>query len=300
MVWRCFFPPQKARCSVDIDAEFATTIEDLNNEVLEKVFRFLPNEDVLSVSQTCSRFRNLTAKQKTKENELISVKNKELVYRYNCRLDKVEIHVLKIGRSISGVTRKSDNNNIRSFNLVAENLEELLVDGIVFRGAIIFENNVDVASAVDEILEFHSRGQLLPKTLRFHGGKAEFLKFIRSLRPNLQQVHLMTSRHFKLSRNSRYLLQLCDQLTHFSLMYEKPAIRFSLQDLVDTASYWRLHPPLNSCEFSIRHPLIDEEQLVPLEKAEPFNIEVDENDEITLLQFSHPEHPSIKLTFRFH
>ena len=83
-------------------------------------------------------------------------------------------------------------------------------------------------------------------------------------------------------------------------MYEKPAIRFNLQDLVDTVNYWRLHPITNSCEFSIRHPVIDEDDLLPLEKVEPQHIEVDENDEITLLQFEHPENSAVKLTFRFH
>lgn len=82
-------------------------------------------------------------------------------------------------------------------------------------------------------------------------------------------------------------------------MYEKPAIRFNLQDLVDTVNYWRLHPVTNSCEFSIRHPVIEEDHLLALEKTEP-HIEVDEDDEITLLRFSHSESPAITLTFRFH
>lgn len=117
--------------------------------------------------------------------------NKELVYRFNCRTGRQEIHVLKVGRSIQGTRRKG-----RNVSIFAKHLKDLLLPDCIFKGTvsfllplgfhvaesnistnfiyiyfqIVFENNVDVSSAFAEIVKLYSTGRLYPEVFRFHGG----------------------------------------------------------------------------------------------------------------------------------
>uniref|UniRef100_A0AC34G1T4 F-box domain-containing protein n=1 Tax=Panagrolaimus sp. ES5 TaxID=591445 RepID=A0AC34G1T4_9BILA len=263
----------------------------------------LDTKDALKLSQSCSKFRSIIHSMPLKP---FVTTNKELVYRWNCKKYRQEIHVLKIGRSI---------NKIREKPFFAESLEDLsLPPHCIFNGAITFESNVDISAAFSEILQLSANGRISPEILRFNGGsfpkgslpkrnikKMGELELIEAFSKlgSLKEVHFLASRHFDFPTPPTTLLYLCDQLSHLSLVYDN--IRFNLEDILLAVQFWRSISPLSATSnFHINSPRITNSSLELIEASHPFESDYDENDKLTELTFFHPSDDSLTLSFHFH
>lgn len=69
MVWQCFFPPQKTKQSIEYPT---TTINDLNNDMLYKIFDYLDTKELFRVSHVCKRFKNIY-NEKLKDKKPVNV-----------------------------------------------------------------------------------------------------------------------------------------------------------------------------------------------------------------------------------
>lgn len=156
MVWGCFFStsrkPSKSWTITEVPSTSKANITDLNDSIIEKIASMLDTKDALKLSQTCSQFRQIIHSIPLKPFVVslllaffyiiglnlftffftFQTTNKELVYRYNCKKLRQEIHVLKIGRSINGIRKRE-----KTFSFYAETLEELLLPPqCIFKGAV--------------------------------------------------------------------------------------------------------------------------------------------------------------------
>ena len=96
------------------------------------------------------------------------------------------------------------------------------------------------------------------------------------------------------------MLYLCDQLSHFSLLYDETSIQFNLEDIFLAANFWRSISPTSSSNFHIHAPKMKNDFVKLIEASRPFEADYDEYDQLNRLTFFHPNDENIFLAFHFH
>uniref|UniRef100_A0A914P2S0 BACK domain-containing protein n=1 Tax=Panagrolaimus davidi TaxID=227884 RepID=A0A914P2S0_9BILA len=128
-------------------------------------------------------------------------------------------------------------------------------------------------------------------------GELELIEAFQKL-SSLKEVHFLASRHFDFQTPPTTLLYLCDQLSHFSLVYEN--IQFNLEDILLAVQFWRSITPLSAkSNFYINYPRITNSSLDLIQASHPFESDYDNSDRLTELTFFHPSNESLTLSFHF-
>ncbi|KHJ84221.1 hypothetical protein OESDEN_16068, partial [Oesophagostomum dentatum] len=242
-----FFFHSSHRCS--------KKITDLDETLLLRIARYLDGQCVLAVAQVCGKPRRIVAKNITTLERKKSSPF-DLFIDFNKRTGREDVRALKQRRRVRDAAY--------SGGCIRDVIPPLLLCQL----RISFGNNVSVSHWIAEINALYNEKRLIPISLNFSGGtftrgihaggadlrcftEPEFTTFIGSFIPHLEEVQLATARLFKLNLPSRFLFTMINLLSVFGVVYERPPLRYSINDLCKIIYMWRNSATAHSCEVYI-------------------------------------------------
>ncbi|CAI5442145.1 unnamed protein product [Caenorhabditis angaria] len=237
----------------------STRLLQLTDSDLLYIFQQLDPRSLIRLSQTCQRFRRICCgaeKLAPRDSKKIDVTSHELIISFNQLKKQTEVRLLKKDR-----TRLDP-------KFVGTSIESMLPMFSRVLSKITFETSVFVSDWMDEILRLYKSNRFIPLCLVFTGGaltkgtslngadlrcltELEFIDFVQKLQPHLQEVQLATSRLFKATPR---ILSLISVLSSFGIVYERPALRFYVDEVANVIKIWRNDNLARSCDVYMRRP----------------------------------------------